>query len=178
VLIGEIRDQETAKIAIQSALTGHLLLASIHANNAVSMISRLVDLGIDPFLISSTLFAVLSQRMTRIICKYCKKEQPLTAEEKAIYEEEMQEDAPLGYTGNGCSFCAHTGFLGRMGIFELLVMTEEIRNAIHNKASQDEIREIAIKQGMNTLKRDGMLKVKNGVTTVREIMRCVHSVGL
>lgn len=178
VLIGEIRDQETAKIAVQSALTGHLLLASIHANNAVSMISRLVDLGIDPFLISSTLIAVLSQRMARITCNYCKKEQPLTAEEKAIYEEEMQEEAPLGYTGNGCSFCANTGFLGRIGIFELLVMTEEIRHAIHNKASQDEIKEIAIKQGMNTLKRDGMLKVKNGVTTVREIMRSVHSVGL
>jgi type IV pilus assembly protein PilB len=178
VLIGEIRDQETAKIAVQSALTGHLLLASIHANNAVSMISRLVDLGIDPFLISSTLIAVISQRMTRVSCNYCKKEQPLTVEEKAIYEEEMQEEAPVGYIGNGCSFCAHTGFLGRTGIFELLVMTEEIRNAIHRKASQDEIRDIAIKQGMNTLKRDGMSKVKNGVTTVTEIMRCVYSVGL
>lgn len=178
VLIGEIRDQETAKIAVQSALTGHLLLASIHANDAVSMISRLIDLGIDPFLISSTLIAVISQRMARVICNYCKKEKPLTVEEKAIYEEEMKEEAPVGYSGNGCSFCAHTGFLGRTGIFELLVMTEEIRNAIHKNASHDEIRNIAIKQGMISLKKDGMLKVKNGITTVTEIMRCVHSVGL
>jgi type II secretory ATPase GspE/PulE/Tfp pilus assembly ATPase PilB-like protein len=178
VLIGEIRDQETAKIAVQSALTGHLLLASIHANDAVSMISRLIDLGIDPFLISSTLIAVISQRMARVTCNYCKKEKPLTVEEKAIYEEEMKEEAPAGYIGNGCSFCAHTGFLGRTGIFELLVMTEEIRNAIHKNASHDEIRNMAIKQGMNSLKKDGMLKVKNGITSVTEIMRCVHSVGL
>jgi type II secretory ATPase GspE/PulE/Tfp pilus assembly ATPase PilB-like protein len=178
VLIGEIRDQETARIAVQSALTGHLLLASIHANDAVSMVSRLVDLGIDPFLISSTLIAVISQRMARVICNYCKKEKPLTLEEKAIYEEEMQEEAPVGYIGTGCSFCAHTGFLGRTGIFELLVMTDEIRNAIHKNASHDEIRKIALSQGMNPLKRDGMLKVKAGITTVTEIMRCVHSVGL
>jgi general secretion pathway protein E len=178
VLIGEIRDQETAKIAVQSALTGHLLLASIHANDAVSMISRLIDLGIDPFLISSTLIAVISQRMARVTCNYCKKEKPLTVEEKAIYEAEMKEEAPVGYIGNGCSFCAHTGFLGRTGIFELLVMTEEIRNAIHKNASHDEIRNMAIKQGMNSLKKDGMLKVKNGITSVTEIMRCVHSVGL
>jgi type IV pilus assembly protein PilB len=178
VLIGEIRDQETARIAVQSALTGHLLLASIHANDAVSMIYRLIDLGVDPFLISSTLIAVISQRMTRVICNYCKKEKPLTAEEKAIYEEEMKEKAPVGYIGTGCSFCAHTGFLGRTGIFELLIMTDDIRNAIHKNASTDEIRKIAIKQGMNSLKRDGLLKVKTGVTTVAEIMRCVHSVSL
>jgi len=178
VLIGEVRDQETAKIAVQSALTGHLLLASIHANDAISIIFRLIDLGIDPFLISSTLIAVVSQRMTRAICNYCKKEKPLTAEEKAIYEEEMKEEAPVGYIGTGCSFCAHTGFLGRTGIFELLVITEDIRNAIHKNASYDEIKKIAIKQGMNSLKRDGLLKVKSGVTTVTEIMRCVHSVSI
>jgi len=178
VLIGEIRDQETAKIAVQAALTGHLLLASIHANDAVSIVSRLIDLGIDPFLISSTLIAVISQRMTRVICNYCKKEKPLTPEEKAIYEEEMKEEAPVGYIGTGCSFCAHTGFLGRTGIFELLVMTDEVRNAIHKNASHDEIRKIAIRQGMNPLKRDGLLKVKAGITTVNEIMRCVHSVSL
>jgi type IV pilus assembly protein PilB len=178
VLIGEIRDQETAKIAVQSALTGHLLLASIHANDAVSIISRLIDLGIDTFLISSTLIAVISQRMARVTCNYCKKEKPLTDEEKAIYEKEMKEDAPVGYVGSGCSFCAHTGFLGRTGIFELLVMTEEIRNAIHKNVPHDEIRKLAIEQGMVSLKKDGMLKVKNGITTVTEIMRCVHSVGL
>jgi type IV pilus assembly protein PilB len=177
VLIGEIRDQETAKIAVQSALTGHLLLASIHANDAVSMVSRLIDLQIDPFLISSTLIAVISQRMTRVICNYCKKEKPLTAEEKAIYEEEMKEKAPMGHIGAGCSFCAHTGYLGRTGIFELLVMTEEIRNAVHKNMSNDEIRKIAISQGMKTLKRNGFLKVKAGITTLAEIMRCVHSVG-
>jgi type II secretory ATPase GspE/PulE/Tfp pilus assembly ATPase PilB-like protein len=177
VLIGEIRDQETAKIAVQSALTGHLLLASIHANDAISIIFRLIDLGIDPFLISSTLIAVISQRMARVTCNYCKKETPLSIEEKAFYEGEMKEKAPVSYTGSGCSFCAHTGFLGRTGIFELLVMTEEIRNAIHKNASHDEIRRIAISQGMNSLKRDGLLKVKKGLTTVKEIMRCVHSVS-
>jgi type II secretory ATPase GspE/PulE/Tfp pilus assembly ATPase PilB-like protein len=178
VLIGEIRDQETAKIAVQSALTGHLLLASIHANDTVSMISRLIDLGIDPFLISSTLIAVISQRMARVICSYCKKEKPMTVEEKAIYEEEMKEPAPTAYIGAGCSFCAQTGYMGRTGIFELLIMTEEIRNAIHKNASHDEIKHIAVKQGLISLKKDGMFKVKNGITTVSEIMRCVYSVGL
>jgi type II secretory ATPase GspE/PulE/Tfp pilus assembly ATPase PilB-like protein len=116
--------------------------------------------------------------MARVTCNYCKKEKPLTIEEKAFYEEEMKEPAPAGYAGTGCSYCANTGFLGRTGIFELLVMTEEIRNAIHKNASYDEIRKIALNQGMNSLKRDGLLKVKNGVTTVTEIMRCVHSVSL
>lgn len=177
VLIGEVRDQETAKTAIQAALTGHLLLASIHANDAVSTLFRLLELDIDAYLISTTLIGVLSQRMVRRICTYCKTEIEPTPEEKMIYEEEMQEPAPVFYHGAGCQFCSHTGYLNRTGVFELLIMNEAIRDAVRRQSGYDEIKAMAINKGMNTLLRDGMLKVKAGETTIYEVVRCLHSVG-
>jgi type II secretory ATPase GspE/PulE/Tfp pilus assembly ATPase PilB-like protein len=177
VLIGEIRDQETAKTAIQAALTGHLLLASIHANDTVSTLFRLLELDIDEYLISSTLIGVLSQRMVRRICTYCKTETEPNSEEVAIFEETMQEKAPVLYHGSGCQFCSHTGYFNRTGVFELMMMNEDIRDAVRRHSNYDEIKDIAIKKGLNTLLRDGMLKVKSGETTVAEVMRCLYSVA-
>jgi len=177
VLIGEVRDQETAKTAIQAALTGHLLLASIHANDTVSTLFRLMELDIDAYLISSTLIGVLSQRMVRRICVYCKTEEEPDSEEATIYEELTGEKAPVLYHGAGCQFCSHTGYLNRTGVFELMVMDETIRDAVRRHSNYDEIKEMATKKGMNTLLQDGLLKVKNGETTVSEVMRCLHTVG-
>jgi type II secretory ATPase GspE/PulE/Tfp pilus assembly ATPase PilB-like protein len=177
VLIGEIRDQETAQISIQAALTGHLLLASIHANDAVSTLFRLLELDIDAYLISTTLIGILSQRMVRRICTYCKTEVEPTAADIMIYEAETHEKVPKLYKGTGCSFCSHTGYLGRTGVFELLVMNEAIRNSLRCQNNYDEIKTIAAQRGMRSLLKDGLLKVKSGLTTISEVMRCLHSVG-
>jgi type II secretory ATPase GspE/PulE/Tfp pilus assembly ATPase PilB-like protein len=177
VLIGEIRDQETAQISIQAALTGHLLLASIHANDAVSTLFRLLELNIDAYLISTTLIGILSQRMVRRICSYCKTEVEATAADVMIYETEMHEKVPKLYKGTGCSFCSHTGYLGRTGVFEMLIMNEAIRNSLRYQNNYDEIKAITIQKGMRSLLKDGLVKVKTGVTTISEVMRCLHSVG-
>jgi general secretion pathway protein E len=177
VLIGEIRVQETAKTAIQAALTGHLLMASIHANDTVSTLFRLMELDIDAYLISSTLIGVLSQRMVRRICVYCKTENEAHSEDAAIYEELTGEKAPVLYHGAGCQFCSHTGYLNRTGVYELMVMDETIRDAVRRHSNYDEIKEMAVKKGMTTLMQDGLLKVKAGDTTVSEVMRCLHTVG-
>jgi type IV pilus assembly protein PilB len=177
VLIGEVRDQETAQISIQAALTGHLLLASIHANDAVSTIFRLLELDIDAYLISTTLIGILSQRMVRRVCSYCKTEVEPTAADAMIYETEMHEKVPTLYKGAGCSFCSHTGYLGRTGVFELLVMNEDLRNALRCQNNYDEIKAIAVQKGMRTLMNDGLVKVRDGITTISEVMRCLHSVG-
>ncbi len=177
VLIGEIRDQETAQIAVQAALTGHLLLASIHANDAVSTLSRLLELDIDAYLISTTLIGILSQRMVRQICSYCKTEMQPTAADAMVYETEMHEKLTTLHKGAGCSFCSHTGYLGRTGVFELLVMNEAIRNSLRRQNNYDEIKMIATQRGMRSLLHDGLLKVKEGITTISEVMRCLHSVG-
>jgi type IV pilus assembly protein PilB len=177
VLIGEIRDRETAEISVQAALTGHLLLASIHANDAVSTLFRLLELDVDAYLISTTLIGILSQRMVRRICTYCKTKVEPTAADAMIYETEMHEKVPTLYKGAGCSFCSHTGYLGRTGVFELLVMNEAIRNSLRCQNNYDEIKNISIQKGMRPLLKDGLTKVKSGVTTIAEVMRCLHSVG-
>ncbi len=177
VLIGEIRDKETAEISVQAALTGHLLLASIHANDAVSTLFRLLELDVDAYLISTTLIGILSQRMVRRICTYCKTETEPTAADAMIYESEMHDKLPKLYKGAGCSFCSHTGYLGRTGVFELLIMNEAIRNALRCQNSYDEIKALAVQKGMRSLLKDGLLKVKNGITSISEVMRCLHSVG-
>ena len=177
VLIGEVRDRETAEISVQAALTGHLLLASIHANDAVSTLFRLLELDIDAYLISTTLIGILSQRMVRRICTYCKTKVEPTAADAMIYEAEMHEKVPTLYKGTGCSFCSHTGYLGRTGVFELLVMNEAIRNSLRCQNNYDEIKNISLQKGMRPLLKDGLIKVKNGLTTITEVMRCLHSVG-
>ncbi len=171
ILVGEIRDAETARIAIQAALTGHLVLSSIHANNAIGVIFRLLDLGIEPFLVSSAVIGVVAQRMVRRICPDCcdYKEAPLM--EQLAYAKETGEKRTELLYGTGCELCSYTGYRGRTGIFEVLPISDEIRMQILNHTSTAEIRKQTIKEGMIPLIKDGMLKVKAGITTPSEVLR-------
>jgi general secretion pathway protein E len=177
ILVGEIRDADTVTTAIQSALTGHLVLSSIHANDAVGVLSRLMDLGVDAASISSTLIAIAAQRMIRRLCTNCRIPHQPSEGERQAFEKEFQEENITFYTSNGCNLCANTGYRGRTGIFEFLVMSENIRRMLRENKSSDEIREQAIAEGMITMKKDGMLKVKEGITSISEIMRNVYSVN-
>jgi general secretion pathway protein E len=177
ILVGEIRDKDTATTAVQAALTGHLVLSSIHANDAVSALFRLVDLGVEPYLISSTLVGIVAQRMVRRICPRCRAPCQPSVEEQIAYDEEMERQPATFYSGTGCNLCANTGYRGRTGLFELLVMSEEIRRMLLRNASAGDIRAEALKKGMITMKRDGMLKVREGITSASEVLRNVFSIG-
>jgi len=171
ILIGEIRDTETAEIAIQSALTGHLVFSTLHTNDAASAITRLIDMGVEPFLLSSSINAILAQRLVRIICPHCK--EAYTPEKEALLKLGIKPDEPtqLAYRGKGCAKCHHTGYKGRCGIFELLLMDREMKHMILTTANADEIKEQAIKNGMITLRQDGAMKVLQGITTIEEVFR-------
>ena len=177
ILVGEIRDKETSSIAIQAALTGHLVLSTVHANDAVGALFRLMDLGIEPFLITSAMVGIIAQRLVRRVCPHCRTLREVTEEERLAYEMDMGEKRTKFYHGGGCNFCALTGYYGRMGVYEILVMSEEIRRLVLRGASTDEIKIQAVKEGMVTMWRDGMMKVKEGLTTPREIMRNVFVIG-
>ncbi len=177
ILVGEIRDKDTASTAVQAALTGHLVLSSIHANDAVSVLFRLIDLGVEPYLISSTLVGIVAQRMVRRICSHCRAPSQPSVEEQIAYEEEMKEQSTTFYSGAGCNLCANTGYRGRTGLFELLVMSEKIRRMLLSNTSAGDIKAEALKEGMVTMKRDGMLKVTEGITSVSEVLRSVFSIG-
>jgi len=169
ILIGEIRDAETAEIAIQSALTGHLVFSTLHTNDAPGAITRLLEMGMEDYLLASSLIGVVAQRLVRIICPHCK--EPLPPQE--VMDEEIRE--VLGnlttYQGKGCEQCAYTGYLGRSGIFEILPITEEIKSLIVKRADSGTIKEVALKQGMKTLREDGWEKVRQGITTIAEVLR-------
>lgn len=177
ILVGEIRDAETAQVAGRAALTGHLVFSSIHANDSVGTIFRLIELGVEPFVIASSLVGVVSQRIVRRNCPHCSAPYQPPAEELMAYEEEMQQDKPTFYSGTGCNFCSQSGYLGRTGVFEILSFSEEIRRMLLAGASASDIKAQAIKEGMVTLRRDGMLKAKEGVTTLYEVLRNVFSIG-
>jgi len=177
ILIGEIRDAETAQIATQASLTGHLVLSSVHANDTVSTVFRMIDLGVEPFLLASAVVGVVAQRMVRRVCPYCSRPTPVSPDEQVAYEQEMNEKQSEFLIGAGCNFCANTGYLGRTGIFEVMVMSESIRRMILGSADSDGIRTQAYKEGMTSLWHDGMLKVKEGVTTPYEVIRNVFSIG-
>ncbi|MGD0353493.1 MAG: GspE/PulE family protein [Dehalococcoidia bacterium] len=177
ILVGEIRDSETADIATQSALTGHLVLSSVHANDTVGVLFRLIDLGVEPFLICSAVICIAAQRMVRRVCTSCarKVEAPLV-EQKAYYRETGEERLEFDY-GAGCKLCTYTGYLGRTGLFEILTMSDEIRRLIVTGATAADIRAQAIEEGMITLSKDGMLKAGAGITTPYEVLRNAYSVG-
>jgi general secretion pathway protein E len=177
ILVGEIRDRETANIAIQAALTGHLVLSSMHANDAVGALFRLMDLGIEPFRVASAVVGIVAQRLVRRVCPHCRVLREASEEEQVIYEEEIGEKRTRFYYGAGCNFCALTGYYGRMGVFEILVMSEEIRRLVLGHASSDKIKAQAIKEGMVPMWRDGMLKVKEGLTTPYEVLRNVFVIS-
>jgi general secretion pathway protein E len=176
ILIGEIRDAETANIAIQSALTGHLVLSSIHANDAVGVVSRLLDLGVEPFLVSSALIGVVAQRMVRCNCPKCSRPIKASPEENVIYSQEIGEEKSEFYHGAGCKSCANSGYRGRTGIFEILCTSEDLKSLLVKRASAGELRNQAIKDGMITLLRDGMRKVQKNITTPAEVLRNTYSV--
>ncbi len=171
ILVGEIRDKETANIAIQAALTGHLVLSSIHANSTDGAIVRLIDLGVEPFLVSASLLGVVAQRMVRRVCSACAR--PITSPvvERMVYKQEIGEERNEFSCGSGCKSCSNTGYRGRTGIFEILRVSEEIRTLILKGATGTALREQAIKEGMDTILRDGMLKVKANITTPSEVLR-------
>ena len=175
ILVGEIRDAETARIAVQSALTGHLVLSSIHANDAIGVIFRLLDLGIEPFLVSSAVIGVVAQRMVRHICPNCSTNKEAPVIEQLAYADEIGEKRTEFLYGTGCELCSYTGYRGRTGIFEILPISDKIRMQILNHASTAEIRQQAIEEGMVPLIKDGMLKVKTGITTPSEVLRNAYS---
>ncbi len=178
ILVGEVRDRETAQMAVQSALTGHLVLSSIHANDAAGSLFRLLDLGVEPFLITSAVIGIVAQRLVRRICPHCRVLREAPLDEQIAYEEEMKESRKEFFYGAGCNFCAGTGYLGRMGVHELLLLTDDIRSLILRHTSASEIRAQAIKDGMIPMRRDGMLKVKEGRTSPYEIIRNVFAIGV
>jgi len=177
ILVGEIRDKDTATTAVQAALTGHLVLSSIHANDAVGVLYRLMDLGVEPHLISPTLVGVVAQRMVRRVCTHCRVLSKPTAEEEAAYYEELGQKPKQLYKGAGCNFCSNTGFRERTVLVEIMTMSEDIRRMLLAKASAPDIRAQALSEGMITMKRDGMLKVKKGITVSSEVLRSVFSIG-
>lgn len=171
ILVGEIRDTETATTAVQAAITGHLVLSSIHANDAVSALIRLIDMGVEPFLVTSAVIGSLSQRLVRRVCPYCRHPADVPAPEAVAYEKEMGEAKSKFLVGRGCNFCSHSGFMGRVGVYELLTLSDEFRKLIMKGTSASELKELAVREGMVPMRRDGMQKVSDGVTTPGEIMR-------
>ncbi|MBE9507849.1 MAG: type II/IV secretion system protein, partial [Chloroflexi bacterium] len=176
ILVGEIRDRETAETAVHAALTGHLVLSSIHSNDAVGALYRLIDLGVEPFLAASALAGVVAQRLVRRVCDHCRILADVSPEERLAFEAEMGSAPARFYQGQGCNFCADTGYRGRVGVFEVLTISESIRRMVVQGAGADEIKAQAIAEGMVPMRRDGMLKVQQGVTTPREVMRSVYTI--
>ena len=181
IMVGEIRDDETATIAVNAALTGHLLLSTLHTNDAPSAVVRLLELGVEPYLIASTVNVVIGQRLVRKICEYCKKERQI----KEIEIESLKELLPQRtllelknvknvFYGEGCKNCNNTGYFGRTGVYEVLTIDDEIRELILKRSSSAEIKEKAIEGGMTTMLEDGIRKVINGITTIEEVLRVTH----
>lgn len=177
IMVGEIRDRTTAEIAIQASLTGHLVFSTVHTNDAPGAITRLVDMQVEPFLVASSLMAVLAQRLVRTICPECKEEYAPTAIE--LHELGLDpKTTPKLWRGKGCSTCQNTGYLGRQGIFELMLVEENIRQLILQNADSATIKNKAREQGMVTLREDGAHKVKMGITTVEEVTRVTREENL
>src|SRR5512139_12610 len=171
IMVGEIRDVETAEIAIQASLTGHLVLSTLHTNDAPSAIVRLIDMGVEPFLVASSLMAVLAQRLVRVICPNCKEPYPASEVERSYFENTSHEGTFTLYRGKGCDKCQGKGYLGRTAIFETLIITDAVRQMISDKVNAQVIRNVAVSGGMKTLRSDGFEKVIKGITTVEEVLR-------
>jgi general secretion pathway protein E len=172
IMVGEIRDEETAQNAVQAALTGHLVFSTLHTNDASTSVTRLVDLGIQPFLISSTLIGAMAQRLLRKICDDCKRNRPLTVEESGM----LNLQAPTGKRiivkeGAGCIRCRNTGYYGRTGIFEILPIDNAIRDLIDRGEDFLKIKDMAVKRGMRTLRQAALRKLAEGITTFEEVIR-------
>lgn len=177
ILVGEVRDAETANTAIQAALTGHLVLTSIHANDAAGAVVRLLDFGVEPFLVTSAVIAALSQRLMRKVCPQCREMREVPVVEAMAYQSAMGEERTEFPHGVGCSACANTGFRGRIGAFEMITMNDTIRQMVSRGVGAFEVKQQAIEDGMVTMRHDGMQKVKQGTTTPAEVIRNVFTIG-
>ena len=172
IMVGEIRDFETAQIAIQAALTGHLVLSTVHTNDAPGTVTRLMDMGIEPFLISSAVILILAQRLVRKICMDCR--EPIKVHPQLLIDLGVSPDEVKTfptYKGKGCPICNNTGYKGRLGLYEVMPMKEEVKELILSRASASEIKKEAIRLGMKTLRQSGIYKIKDGMTTIEEIVR-------
>lgn len=175
VMVGEIRDAETAQIATRAAITGHLVLSTLHTNDTSSTISRLVDMGIETYMVSSAVVGVIAQRLVKRICPRCKEEHNLSAEERLLIK--IDENIAI-YKGKGCNFCSGSGYSGRIAIHEILILDREIRDLVNKEAGSDEIKELARKKGMKTLNESCRELVLNGTTTVDEMIKITYSVDI
>jgi len=170
IMVGEIRDRETAQIAVESALTGHLVLSTLHTNDAASAIARLVEMGIEPFLVASAIDCVVAQRLARKLCPHCKERQIITAEQLRNNGISSQFDMEA-YGARGCPRCGRSGYKGRVGLYEVMTVSDEIRKLALARAAGPEIAEVAVRQGMRLLRDDGIEKVRNGLTSIAEVIR-------
>jgi len=176
ILVGEIRDLETAEIAIQAALTGHLVFSTLHTNDSASTITRLIDMGIEPFLVSSSVLAILAQRLIRLVCPSCKvpyKPDPELVRQMGLSMDEVGNR--MFYRAAGCKECLNTGYRGRTGIFELLILNDDIRSLILKTSDSNQIKRLAVQQGLVTLAQDGAKKVMEGITTIEEVLRVTQA---
>jgi len=174
MLVGEIRDQETADIATHAALTGHLVLSTLHTNDAATALTRLVDLGIEPYLVASTVEAVLAQRLVRRICDECRHPEPLTSEQRTAFGTAV-DDLQVAWKGDGCAACRGTGYRGRTGIYELLVMDDDLRSALQENVSAGHLMKLGLARGMRLLIDDGLRQMRAGVTTAEEVLRVANA---
>jgi type IV pilus assembly protein PilB len=172
IMVGEIRDLDTASIAVKAALTGHLVLSTVHTNDSASTVNRLIDMGVEPFLVASSLNLILAQRLARRICKRCKTE---IGEAPAEVLQELGWDARRGplqlFQGKGCPECGMTGYAGRLGLYEVMAMTPTLREMILERASSTDIKRTAVQEGMVTLRMHGIMKIREGITSVEEVLK-------
>jgi type IV pilus assembly protein PilB len=180
IMVGEIRDQETAGIAVNAALTGHLVLSTLHTNDSATTFPRLIDMGVPPFLVASTINVAMGQRLVRKLCQACRKERVLNTEELASVKEALPDaskyidDKPqVFYSAVGCNACT-AGYVGRIGVREVLEVNEEIQQLIMNRGNASQIKDAAVKNGMTTMVQDGFMKAMSGITTIEEVLRIIH----
>ena len=173
IMIGEIRDRETAAIAVQASITGHLVVSTLHTNNAVGTLNRMADMGVERYLIADSVVGVIAQRLVRKLCSHCKKMRPATSEEKRVLRMNTQEDVNV-YEPCGCDFCSHTGYYGRIGVFEIMEVNDEIRDLIAENGTTEELERAARNSGMRTLRENGINYVLNGTTSVEEMLKASY----
>jgi len=174
ILVGEIRDAETARVAVQSALTGHFVLSTLHGTDSVAALHRLLDMGIESFLIASSITAVVGQRLVRRVCPACQEPYEPTPEELAFYKESGGKAKQAFVKGVGCHYCSQTGYQDRIGVYELLRVTPEMKRLIVGWATQDELRNLAVSQGMRTLRQQAIQLVEQDITTIAEVIRTIY----
>lgn len=173
IMIGEIRDRETAAIAVQASITGHLVVSTLHTNNAVGTLNRMADMGVARYLIADSVVGVIAQRLVRKLCSHCKKMRPATSEEKRVLRMNTQEEVNV-YEPCGCDFCSHTGYYGRIGVFEIMEVNDEIRDLIAENGTTEELERAARNSGMRTLRENGINYVLNGTTSVEEMLKASY----